>query len=272
MINKTKISDFIIKIYVFIFFVILYFPILWILFFSFFNDNVFTFSLYYDLLNNKEMIISFGNSILLAITSSVISVLLGVSGAIGMLFIKEKYKKIIEAIIKAQMINVEIVIALSLSIVFVFYRLFSKFSFFTLLIGHVCLSLPFIYFFIKPKLLKLDLNLYECALDLGCSPLMAIKEVIIPYIFPDILSSFMFSIMLSFDDFVITFFLRGPGLFSGFRNIETLSTFVQAKIKKSPIPPELRALTGLYFFFLLFFVIIFLFKIKKIKKKKEKNV
>ena len=264
-----KISSFVIKMYVFIFFVLLYFPILWILFFSFFNNGSFTLSLYYNLLNNKEMITAFGNSVLLAIISSVISVLLGVSGAIGMLFIREKYKKIVEEIIKVQMINVEIVIALSLSIVFVFSKIFSKFSFFTLLIGHISLSLPFIYFFIKPKLLKLDLNLYEGALDLGCSPLMAIKEVIIPYIFPDILSSFMFSIMLSFDDFVITFFLRGPGLFSSFRNIETLSTFVQAKIKKSPIPPELRALTGLYFFFLLFIVIIFLFKIRKIK---EKNV
>ena len=265
-----KIADFIIKIYSFIFFIILYLPILWILFFSFFKDNLFTFSLYFDLFNNKEIIIAFLNSVTLAFFSSFLSVLLGFYGAIGMIFFKEKYKKIIEIVVKMQMINVEIVIALSLSIVFIFFKLFSELSFFTLLIGHICLSLPYVYFFIKPKLSKLDLNLYEEALDLGCFPLMAIKKVIIPHISTDILSSFMFAMMLSFDDFVITFFLRGPGLFSGFRNIETLSTFVQAKIKKSPIPPELKALTGLYFFFLLFFIIIIiLVRFKKTKRKKN---
>ncbi|MBP5301294.1 MAG: ABC transporter permease subunit [Bacilli bacterium] len=257
-----KLSD----LYVYLFFISLYLPILWILFLSFFDveNEIFTFSLYSDLFNNKEILIAVANSFFLAISSSFIAVLLGTSGAIGTFFLKYDYVKIIESIVKMQMANVEIVIALSLSIMFIFFKI-SSFSFFTLLIGHICLSLPFIYFFIKPKLIKFDLNLYEESLDLGCTPIKAIRKVILPHIFYDILSSFMFSVMLSLDDFVITFFLRGPGLFSGFRNIETISTFAQSKIKKSPIPPELKALTGIYFLFSLICVIIF-FLIKRNKR------
>ena len=54
-------------------------------------------------------------------------------------------------------------------------------------------------------------------------------------------------ITLSLDDFIVTAFTRGSGLLSGSKNIETLSTLVQAKIKKGPIPPEMRALTTILF-------------------------
>ena len=57
----------------------------------------------------------------------------------------------------------------------------------------------------------------------------------------------MLAITLSLDDFIVTAFTRGSGLLSGANNIETISTLVQAKIKKGPIPPEMRALTTIIF-------------------------
>ena len=89
----------------------------------------------------------------------------------------------------------------------------------------------------------MDPHLYEAALDLGATPNQGLWKVIFPQILPGILSGFLLSITLSLDDFIVTAFTRGSGLLSGSSKIETLSTLIQAKIKKGPIPPAMRALT-----------------------------
>ena len=76
-----------------------------------------------------------------------------------------------------------------------------------------------------------------------------------PEILPGVLSGFLLAITLSLDDFIVTAFTRGAGLLSGEKTIDTLSTLVQAKIKKGPIPPAMRALTTLIFVLVLLVVI-----------------
>ena len=77
-----------------------------------------------------------------------------------------------------------------------------------------------------------------------------------PEILPGVASGFLLSITLSLDDFIVTAFTRGAGLLSGDKTIETLSTLVQAKIKKGPIPPAMRALTTLIFVLVLIVAIL----------------
>ena len=113
------------------------------------------------------------------------------------------------------------------------------------------LQIPFVYLSVKPKLQQMDPAMYEAALDLGCTPNQALFKTTVPEIMPGIASGFLLSITLSLDDFIVTAFTRGAGLLSGEKNIETLSTLVQAKIKKGPIPPEMRALTTLIFLLVL---------------------
>ena len=127
----------------------------------------------------------------------------------------------------------------------------SIFSFFTLLMGHCVLCVPFVYLNVKPKLIQMDPSMYEAALDLGCTPTRALGKVVVPQILPGIASGFLLSITLSLDDFIVTAFLRGPGLLNGEGQIETLSTYVQSKIKKGPIPAALRALTTIIFIIVL---------------------
>ena len=121
------------------------------------------------------------------------------------------------------------------------------FSFWTLLIGHMCLSVPFVYISVKPKLQQMDPSLYEAALDLGCSPSQALGKVVVPEILPGVFSGFLLAVTLSLDDFIVTAFTRGSGLLSGDKKIETLSTYIQAKIKRTAVPPEMRALTTILF-------------------------
>lgn len=244
--------------YIWLILILLYLPILVLMAFSF-TDAVyvgqwtgFTFDLFPKLFQNEDIMRALGNTVIIAICSALVSTVLGTLGAIGAFYSKKRTRKLVDSITQIPIVNAEIVMALSLTILFVFIRdnIFGgadMFSFWTLLIGHVVLSLPFVYISVKPKLQQMDPSLYEAALDLGCKPSKALHKVVLPEILPGILSGFMLALTLSLDDFIITAFTRGSGLLNGGGTIETLSTYIQAIIKKRPVPPEMRALTTLIF-------------------------
>lgn len=251
---------------IFLILILMYVPILVLIAYSFTTaTNVgtwtgFSFDLYSALFKDEEIMTALGNTIILALSSSAISVVLGTSGAIGTFYSKKRMRAAIETVTQIPVVNAEIVIAMSLTVMFVFVGTYifmgsNIFSFWTLLIGHVILSLPFVYLSVKPKLLQMDPAIYEAALDLGCSQGRALGKVVLPEIMPGIGSGFLLAITLSLDDFIVTAFTRGAGLLSGEKTIDTLSTLVQAKIKKGPVPPEMRALTTLIFLLVLLIVI-----------------
>lgn len=245
------------KAYVYIILLLMYVPIIVLMIFSFTNsDNVgqwngFTFELYPRLFQNAEIMTAVGNTLIIAVISAVCSTVLGTLGAIGVFYSKKRTRALIENITQIPVANAEIVIALSLTFMFVFIGSYifhaEIFSFWTLLAGHIVLSLPFVYLNVKPKLQQMDPSLYEAAINLGCNPRQAMSKVIIPQIRPGILSGFMLAITLSLDDFIVTAFLTGPGLLSGAAKITTISTFIQSVIKKKVVPNELRALATLIF-------------------------
>ena len=259
----------------------MYLPVLVLIAFSFTEAvNVgqwsgFSFNLFARLFKSKEIMIALGNTVLIAVISALVSTVIGTLGAIGAYYSKRRMRNAIDLATQIPVVNAEIVVAFSLTVMFVFIgKIFAKlggdsyiFSFWTLLIGHCCLSVPFVYISVKPKLQQMDPSLYEAALDLGASPTQALGKVIIPEVMPGVLSGFMLSITLSLDDFIVTAFTRGAGLLSGSKNIETLSTLVQAKIKKGPIPPEMRALTTILFVIVVLVVVgITIYRNRQAKK------
>ncbi|MCI6614602.1 MAG: ABC transporter permease [Mollicutes bacterium] len=245
------------KSYVYLILLLMYVPIIVLIIFSFTNsDNVgtwngFTFELYPRLFKNEAIMKAVGNTIIIAVISAIVSTVLGTLGAIGTFYAKKRTRAVIENITQIPVVNSEIVIALSLTFMFVFFGTYifrtEIFSFWTILIGHVVLSVPFVYLNVKPKLTQMDPSLYEAAINLGCSPRQALNKVIFPQIKPGIISGFMLAITLSLDDFIVTAFTSGPGLLSGAGKIETISTFIQSVIKKKVVPNELRALATLIF-------------------------
>lgn len=253
--------------YIYLILLLMYVPILVLIVFSFTNAtyigewNGFSFELYAKLFQSEEIMIAIGNTVIIAIISAVCATFLGTLGAIGAYYSKKRSRAILENINQIPVVNAEIVMALSLVVMFVFIgnKIFggaNLFSFWTLLIGHIILAAPFVYLNVKPKLQQMDPSLYEAALDLGCSPRQALAKSVLPEILPGIFSGFMLSITLSLDDFIVTAFTRGSGLLSGAGNIETISTLVQAKIKKGPIPAEMRPLTTIIFLIVLLAVIL----------------
>lgn len=243
--------------YVYLILLLMYIPIFVLIAFSFTNAtyigewNGFSFDLYRALFQDKEIMIALGNTLIIALISSLISTVLGTLGAIGAFYSKKRWRNAMENVNQIPVVNSEIVMALSLTVMFVFIgtTIFHKniFSFWTLLAGHIVISVPFVYLNVKPKLVQMDPSLYEAALDLGASPRVALRKVLIPQIIPGIVSGLLLAFTLSLDDFIVTAFTRGPGLLSGDSAIETLSTLVQAKLKKGPIPMNMRPLTTIIF-------------------------
>ena len=269
------------QIYIWFILILMYLPVLVLIAFSFTEAvNVgewtgFTFNLYPRLFESEEIMIALGNTVLIAVISALGSTIIGTLGAIGAYYSRRRWKNAIDLATQIPVVNAEIVVAFSLTVMFVFLGNLVNaymFSFWTLLIGHMCLSIPFVYISVKPKLQQMDPSLYEAALDLGASPTQALGKVIVPEILPGVLSGFMLSITLSLDDFIVTAFTRGNGLLSGDKKIETLSTLVQAKIKKGPIPPEMRALTTVLFILVVIAVIgVSLYRSHQAKKVKVRR-
>ena len=227
---------------------LMYLPIFVLIVFSFTDSsnvgiwNGFTFSMYTRLFTNKDIMVVLGNTLLVAFSSAIISTIIGTLGAIGAYYSKYKSRQSIENLTQIPIVNAEIVMAMSLVVLFVI--LGGVFNFLTLLIGHVVLSVAFVYLSVKPRLMQMDPSIYEAALDLGAKPAYALHKVMLPEILPGIISGFMLSFTLSLDDFLFTAYLK-PGSF------DTLSTYVEGVIAKNPLPPELRALTTLIFLFAL---------------------
>ena len=152
-------------------------------------------------------------------------------------------------------VNAEIVMAISLCILFVSMNW--PRTFITLIIGHMVLTLPFVVLSVEPKLEQMDNSLFEAALDLGATESEAIFKVMIPDILPGIISGFLLSVTLSLDDYIITAFTK-PG-----QGFDTISTYVEAVTKKESLPIQLRAFTTVLFIIVMGAMFIISMKLRK---------
>ena len=266
--KKLSFTEFLSKFYVYILLLVMYAPLLLLIVFSFTDTKIigrwdgFSLHLYEALFKDAEIMQAFGNTFLVAISSAVVSTILGTMGAIGIFYSGKRSKAIMEGISNIPVINAEIVTALSLTILFVMAGV--TFNFITLLIGHVVLTIPFVILAVRPKLMQMDPNIYEAALDLGATPKKALRTIVIPQIMPGIVSGFILSITLSLDDYIITAFTRDTAF-------QTLSTYVYGVTsKKGTLPPSLRALTTIITLIALVILIIVNIQSSGEKKKNEK--
>jgi len=251
--------------YIWILLIIMYLPVLILIIYSFTTSALgepitFTWKNYIDLFMSHEIQVAVGNTFILALVTAVISTIIGTLGAIGVYESRPWFKKTLEFTTQVPVVNPEIVIALSLIVMFVFVGGIIghlELNFWTLLSGHLVLTIPFVYLSVRPKLMQMDPALYEAALDLGCTPRQALWKVTFPEVLPGIFAGFLMAVTLSLDDFIVTAFTRGPGLLSGTSNIQTISTYVEGIIKKHPLPTNLRALTTFIFIGVLLLVVTY---------------
>ncbi len=209
------------KIYIALIFFLLYIPIAVLIVFSFNSSGTlaefgeFSFVWYEELFNDEEALTSLLNSLILAVTSSVIATVIGTFGALGLHRMRNRYiKGAVNSATNIPMMNPDIVTGVSMMLLFVAVATFlgttDLFGFGTMLIAHVTFSLPYVLLSIMPRFKGLDKSLSEAAQDLGCTPARAFLKVELPEIVPGIVSGLMLSFTMSLDDFVISHFVSSP--------------------------------------------------------------
>lgn len=209
------------KCYIGLIFFLLYIPIAVLIVFSFNEAGTLAefsgFSLvwYEELFNDKEALSSLFNSLVLAVTSSVIATVIATFGALGLHHMRNRYiKGAINSVTNIPMMNPDIVTGVSMMLLFVAVATFLQtrefFGFGTMLIAHVTFSLPYVLLSVMPRFKALDKSLSEAAQDLGCTPVRAFFMVELPEIIPGIISGLMLGFTMSLDDFVISHFVSSP--------------------------------------------------------------
>jgi len=224
--------------------VMLYAPIVIIAIYSFTESKVlgnwtgFSTELYTSLFTggvNNSLIDAIKNTFIIAFVAATVSTLLGTIAAIGINDLKYRKKRVINFVNNIPILNPDIITGISLFLLFVSLGITQGYT--TVILAHIAFCTPYVVLSVMPRLMQMNPNIYEAALDLGATPYQAMRRVIIPEIRPCMISGFILAFTLSIDDFAVTIFTNGTD------GLQTLSTYIDADARKGGLTPELRALS-----------------------------
>ena len=235
----------------------LYLPILVLAVYSFTDaTNIgairgFSLPTYATLFTTPELVHMILGTVALALGSAVIATILGTVGAIGSFYSRKGMASAITTMNQVPVVNADVVTGFSICILLVVVCGVSKDTFIPLVAGHVTLCAPFVFLSVIPKLKQMDSSIYEAALDLGATPFAALTRVVIPQIFPGILSGFAMAVTLSLDDYFVATYTK-PATF------DTISTYVVNATKgaQTTIKTALWALSTVIFLLVVIFSVV----------------
>jgi spermidine/putrescine transport system permease protein len=219
----------------------LYVPILILIIYSFNANKVvgvwegFSLAWYEALFENAAIGQAFRNSIWVAFWTTAISTVLGTAAALVLERYRFRGRLTFDAVLYLPIIIPDIVMALSTLLFFVMVGV--ALSRFTILIAHVAFAISFVAVVVRARLADMDRSLEEAAADLGANEWTTFRRVTLPLLMPGIIAGALLAFTLSLDDFVITFFVSGPGS-------TTLPVRVYSMIKFG-VTPEVNAISTL---------------------------
>ena len=253
--------------------VLLYAPLVFIAIFSFTESRVlgnwtgFSTKLYANLFTgnlqgSSSLISAVENTLLIALISAFVSMVLGTVAAVGIHNLRGRKKQAVSFLNNIPMINPDVITGVSLFLLFVFLH-FSQ-GYLTVILAHISFGTPYVVLSVLPKLRQMNPNIYEAALDLGATPSQALWKVLVPQLRPGMVSGFILAFTMSLDDFAVTFFTRGT------IGLDTLSTYIYTDARKGGLTPELRPLMTLIFLIILVLLVIINVRQEKMKKSANK--
>lgn len=255
------------QLYLWLLLLVLYAPIALIAVFSFTESKVlgnwtgFSFDLYLNLFSGKAdagLNSAIIYTLLIALIAAVCSTILGTLAAIGIYNMRAKQRKAVSFLNSVPMINPDIITGISLFLLFVALGISQGLA--TVCIAHVVFCTPYVVLSVLPRLSRMNPNTYEAALDLGATPAQALRMVMLPELWPGMVSGFILALTLSVDDFGVTFFTKGSG------GLETLSTFIYSDARKGGLTPELRPLFTIILLVMLTVLVFINLRERKLKK------
>jgi spermidine/putrescine transport system permease protein len=236
---------------------VLYAPIMIIVIFSFTESRVlgnwtgFSFKLYTSIFHggiHHSLTSALWNTLIIGLVSAFASTLLGTMAAIGIYNLLPRAQKAIKMVNTIPILNPDIITAISLFLLFVSLGISQGYT--TVILAHITFCTPYVVLSVLPRLRRMNPNMYEAALDLGATPFLAVRRILIPELKPGMISGFILAFTLSIDDFVVTLFTIGN------EGLETLSTYIYADARKGGLTPELRPLSAIIFITVLLLLLI----------------
>lgn len=205
----------------------------------------FTLDWYKELANSPQIIEALKVTLEVAVLAAIISTVLGTLAAIGMYGGKGRMNSLITTLSYIPMTSPDIVTGVSLMLMFIFINM--PLSKTTMLLAHITFDTPYVVFNVLPRLKQMNPNLYEAACDLGCTPRQAMMKVILPEIFPGVISGMLMAFTMSLDDFVISYFTSNLD--------QNLSMVVYSSARKG-VEPTMYALSACIFVVVLVLLLI----------------
>ena len=243
-----------------------YLPIIFMVIFSFneskslTNFTGFSMQWYESLFNNREMMESLSTTVSIALIATVVSTVVGTISAIGLSKSGKIMKSVVMQLNDFPIMNPEIVTAIGLMLLFITFGV--KRGYMTMLLAHICFCTPYVILSVMPKIRSLDPNLSDAAMDLGATPWQALTKVLVPQIMPGIVSGALIAFTMSFDDFIISYFVTGGG-------VKNLSIMVYTMSKR--VNPTINAISTLVVV-LITVVLLVINIVPLIKSRREKKV
>ncbi|HXI20984.1 MAG TPA: ABC transporter permease [Gemmatimonadales bacterium] len=223
----------------FLIYLFLHLPILVLVIFSFNASKFsvrwtgFTWEWYRRLLERDDILNGLRASMIVGISATVVSTLLGTLIALAIARHRFRGRTALEAFLYVPLVTPEIVVGISLLILFVVLRI--PLGLTTITIAHVAFCISFVVVVVLARLQGMDRNLEEAALTLGADEITTFWKITVPQLWPGILSGALLAFTMSFDDFLITSFVSGTGS-------STLPIVVYSMVRRN-IEPSINAIS-----------------------------
>lgn len=253
-------------------FIFMYAPIVLLMIFSFNKSKSrsvwrgFSLKWYRMLLEDENIIHSLQVTLAVSLLAALLATILGTLAAIGIFNMTRRRRRLIMTANNIPMMNPDIILGVSLMLLFIFmahtlHLSIFRLGFLTLLIAHITFDTPYVILSVMPRLRQMDIKQYEAARDLGATVFQAYRYIIFPQILPGIITGAILSFTLSIDDVVVSYFTSGP-------STETLGVIIFGMTKRR-VSPEINALCTLMFVVVLFLLLVINFRELKNAKERE---
>lgn len=201
----------------------------------------FSFRWYEEVVGDDAFVEALGNSLVLGLVTSLVTVVLGTAGAYGVLRSGTRLRGPVQVLFVAPVLLPGLFIGAAL--LSFLSRVDVQPSLFTVVIGHIVFAFPFVFILIRTAIDRLDVSLEEVARDLGAVPWRVFRKVTLPQIAPVLVGAAALAFMLSFDEFLITFFVIG--------NEQTLPTYIFGRLRRT-VDPGINVASTLFLAVMLF--------------------
>jgi spermidine/putrescine transport system permease protein len=261
--TRFSLGKYLLPTYVTLTFLFLMIPIAYTFAFSF-NDSIksniiwrgFTFDNWLDVCNQAEVCSAFGNSLLIAVSATAVSTVLGTMIAIALVRYRFKFRSATNLLLFLPLATPEVVMGAGLAAQFLDFGWPKGLP--TVIIAHVMFTLSFVVVTVKARVATLDPSLEEAGRDLYANPAQVFMKVTLPLLLPGILAAAMLAFALSFDDFIITQFNSGA--------VDTFPKFVYTAAARG-IPPEANVIGS--FVFIVAIAIVVTVQVRSSLKRKK---